>query len=149
MLDLHEGKIVINNLRFVIDKNLTKEKFLFSPLSKLIFNSFESANWISYSIEPQHILRKKFSLTFTFKDSIFESLALRYSEMEEIPYDEENEEKRKAVHDRWLQELFGEPHEYGPYWNKYKFTWGSILSSLDPRAGQSEIYLAFKKSDSQ
>jgi hypothetical protein len=48
MLDIHEGKLVINNLRFVIDKNLTKEKFLFSPLSKLIFNNFESANWISY-----------------------------------------------------------------------------------------------------
>ncbi|MDM5318226.1 hypothetical protein QUF49_19700 [Fictibacillus sp. b24] len=144
MLDIHKGKLVINKLQFVVDKNLNKEKFLYSPLSKLIFNKFESANWISYSIQPQYIMGKTFGLTFTFKDSIFQTLALSYSEMKEIPYDKENEEKRKAVHDAWLQELFGEPHEYGPFWTKYKFTWGSISSSLDPRAGQSIIYFAFE-----
>lgn len=93
MLDIHKGKLVINKLQFVVDKNLNKEKFLYSPLSKLIFNKFESANWISYSIQPQYIMGKTFGLTFTFKDSIFQTLALSYSEMKEIPYDKENEEK--------------------------------------------------------
>jgi hypothetical protein len=142
MLDISEGKLYLSDIHFVIDKNLTKEKFLLS-LSHLIFNKFESTNWGTYSIEPQLILGKKFGLSFTFKDSELKYFQLGYSEMEEIPYDEENEMKRKRVHDLLLNNLFGDPHEIGPFWNKYHFSWGTILSSLDPRVGQSKMYFSY------
>jgi predicted AAA+ superfamily ATPase len=144
MIDIIKGKISLREDNIIINKNYTKEKFINSSLFKTVFNKFESAYTSNYSIKPQVILGNEFGLTLTFNKSSLESISLITTEIKGIPFDEENEEKIKMLHDKWLEKLFGKPHETGPYWLKYKFEWGEVLSSLDPRAGQSEISFVFK-----
>jgi CRISPR/Cas system CMR-associated protein Cmr5 small subunit len=144
MIDIVKGNIFLREDNIIINKNYSKEKFINSSLFKTVFNKFESSYTSNYSIKPQVILGNEFGLTLTFKKSSLESISLITTEIKGIPFDEENEEKIKMLHDKWLEKLFGKPHETGPYWLKYNFEWGEVLSSLDPRAGQSEISFVFK-----
>jgi hypothetical protein len=145
MLSVTDGNLILKDEEIIINKNFTKEKFINSSLNNLVFNKFENSSWSNYSVKPQMIFGNEFGIRFTYDNSTLESITLITTEIKGIPFDEENEKRIKKLHDEWLEKIFGEPHEIGPYWNQYTFNWGEILSSLDPRAGQSEISIVYKK----
>lgn len=146
MIDVNTGEIIIGDNLIIINKNLNEKALLSSKLYEKVESSYEINGWKYYTTQVIDILGTGFMMTFVFKNSKLDNVSLKhFGTIEERPFDDENEIKRQKLHNEWLQKIFGESYETYVWGIKYKFKWGEVTSSFDPRTPQSEIYISYKK----
>ncbi|WP_054957917.1 hypothetical protein [Paenibacillus dakarensis] len=154
MIDLITGSINISYLDFVINKDLTKEKFENSMYFKEHLFPAEDMNtgyvWYRTSSIKFEGLPIKFSLCF-YNDAL-SLITFRIQddfnkELDWNDWDEANELELKRKHDKLLFEVFNrEPdnHIGDPlYRTTYNFLWGSVESSFNSRSGSSLISMRY------
>ncbi len=146
MINVNTGEIIIGDNLIIINKNLNEKTLLSSKLYDKVESNYEINGWKYYTTEVIDILGTGFMMTFVFKKSKLNNVSLKhFGTIEERPFDVENEKKRQEIHNEWLQRILGESYETYVWGIKYKFEWGEVTSSFDPRTPQSEIYISYKK----
>lgn len=139
MNTIFKGEIIINN-DFVLCKGLSKFDFKRSN----IFDSFveqNSGNYTRYYSTKNHIETDRVILSLYFNSiEILEIINISLVINDDIPQWEnwtlDNEMNLQDTNEKWLKRLIGNP--------PYDFSWGSILSKFDARAGSSYIEIRYK-----
>jgi len=132
------GGISIGEVNFVINCRLTKDDFINSAL----FNYATLQELNSYThccLKPQYIGKIKFQVNLIFDPNgkilnVF--LGVYEADNHWENWSEDNELKRKELHDKWLEENLGIP--------PYAYDWGTVSSTYDSRAGSSSITFTYK-----
>lgn len=141
MIDGATGTVRLEN--GAINRTTTLKDFQSSPLMQTVFYKREIGDTGHYTMNPQIIGDQKFTVTVAFSQNELRWVTIRFTGMESIPFDEENEMKRKSVHDGLLRKWYGEPDRTYPAGMEYQFPWGLIQSNFDPRSVQAAIYVTY------
>lgn len=112
---------------------LTRDDFLAGALATDARAVVVNEPWITFEFWPEPMV----AASAVFKDSTLVELRLMMTETGERdkPWNEQDEMRRKSIHDDWLTaQLGGGPHN---------FPWGSIESDFDPRSQCSQIIVRY------
>lgn len=145
MIDRATGVLCLEH--GTIDRTTTLKDLKGSPLIDVVFFTRKAGDFLYYTINPQLFGGQQFTSTVVFNNNELNWISIRFTGMESIPFDEENEMKRKAVHDNILRNLYGEPDRTYPAGMEYRFSWGSIQSNFDPRSAQAAMYVTYNKTE--
>ena len=136
MIDKNTGELVLDTgLR--IPPFCAKAAILASPLGQGAVEKSKGPGWTDVKVPPQKIDGRDFILIFHFHDDLLAGLHL----MDDDPrygtsFETADEPGRKAAHDAWLAETLGRP--------PYKYPWGEVGSTYDPRSESSEVYVLYR-----
>lgn len=104
-------------------------------------NSNEN-NYIYRCKQPIKINDARFRVTIMFKNNVLKKVTLvAVSNQESNIYS--NISNAKDLHEKWLINTYGKPHNIELYGYSYKFEDGEIASEYDPRSGSNEIIYVF------
>jgi hypothetical protein len=140
MIDIDNGDIYINNGNFVIKKGLSKNNFINSNLFNEVLHQDDDI-YTRYFIKPQLIGNDYFFINLYFDSKNILQL-VDISMLDDDGswpiwenWSEEKELSRRERHNKWLEDNIGK--------NQYKYSWGSISSTYDPRSGASSITINY------
>ena len=151
MNPLAAGRLRFDGVSEEVGPELTRSAFERSPLARDASIGVENPPWISYRL-IQRIEGQQLHVTLSFEDD-----ALRYVRVSfyEGPRDwkvwsEQGELELKDRHDEWISAQLGElivPQEDRrvPYpYTSWRFGWGELWSSYDPRSAGSSFGLNYE-----
>lgn len=144
-LDAETGILTIETLSMQVGPDFTRQQFLASPLhrkaQRLIFNEPHC----SFLTPPHSIGGLRFILSLGFFNERLETLSLAHDTPElGTSWDDwtrEKEERRKQIHDRWLETQLGT--------SQRRFAWGEIWSEYDDRSGGSSICIRYRHEENE
>ncbi len=139
MIDLVNGGLALDRNSLIIRKGLTKNEFEKSSLIDEVLNH-QSYGFTSYYIRPQLIGNTFFVIVLYFNpQDILDFVNLSLTDSDRVPswddWSESRAKQKKEEHDEWLLRNIGKP--------PYKFPWGEISSTYDPRSGSSKITIKY------
>lgn len=137
---LSEGKIKADVWSFEFTRDTSERDFLSSELKSDIYKLVHNGDYRSYYTPPYEICGKKFVFRVYFESGFLVSITLSPNNREPSWDNVENGElfKDKAENDTWLKNCFS-------LTAPASFTWGTIESTLDKRAGTATIVLRYKR----
>lgn len=152
MIARKTGILTLDTPVWTIDRNLTEQALLASPLAQsetFIHRTPNPPNHENYTVHPVSIGGVAFSLTvYFFKNTVtMVHLVCSDPKLGNRPEDwsEANELARKAFHEellsRWLERDGKTVGKDGVF---YKAGWGKVSSHYDPRAGMSLIAITYR-----
>jgi hypothetical protein len=118
-----------------IAPGVDRNAFLSSSLGIRAEVFVENEPYVTYRIRPEHGVVATVSFVgerLTQVGWIFEM-----SDEMEREWAEENELKRKELHDRWLAKKLGRP--------PYCYAWGNLTSEYDPKGCISDIIVSYAR----
>jgi hypothetical protein len=118
---------------------LTRDDFLAGSLATDAKATVVNEPWITFEFRPEPLV----AASAVFKDSTLVELRFMMTEAtdHEEPLNEQDEIRRKSIHDEWLSAQVGS----GPH----HFPWGSIESDFDPRSLCSQIIVRYVRDQSR
>lgn len=139
MSNVNNGNISINGGSFIITKDLTKNDFINSSLFNDVISQ-QTHMFSNYYLKPQLIGKDKFIIVLFFnQNDMIYLVNISLSNEGSVPtwtnWSQDEELKRKDMHDKWLENNIGKP--------PYKYLWGEISSDYDPRSGSSMITIKY------
>lgn len=139
MININNGNLTIDDGRFTITKGLTKNDFINSNKFKDVLSQ-QTLTFSNYYLKPQLIGKDKFMVVLFFnQNDMIYLVNISLSDDGSVPswtnWSEDEELKRKDLHDNWLEKNIGMP--------PYKYAWGEISSNYDPRSGSSMITIKY------
>ena len=138
MIDKQNGGISIVKNNFLIHCELTKNDFINSTLFCEATEQ-EVNSYTHYVLKPKDIANTIFGINLIFAPNgriLYVFLGVFETDNPWSHWSESNELRRKALHDMWLEENLGNP--------PYDYSWGTVSSTYNPRAGSSTITFAYK-----
>lgn len=116
-----------------ISRRMDKPTFLRSRIGTTSKVMLVNGPWSTYKIDPEPGVAG--SITFE-NDRLHQlSLMLRLPSDDTGGWSDKAERERQALHDEWLKSELGKP--------PYRYAWGRVESSIDPRDGFSDIMLLY------
>lgn len=116
-----------------VGRHMDRQAFLQSRIGESAKEVLVNGPWITYNISPEPGVAGN----VTFENNRLRELRLMFR----LPSDDTTgwsdvaERERLTLHDEWLKVELGKP--------PYRYAWGQVESSLDPRAGFSDIVLRY------
>jgi hypothetical protein len=116
-----------------INRQMDRQAFLRSRIGESSKEVVVNGPWITYNFRPEADV----SCNAIFKNDRLYQLTMQFR----LPSDDarewsdEAEKERLVLHDSWLKAELGAP--------PYRYAWGQVDSSLDPRDGVSNIVLHY------
>lgn len=133
-----DGK-VDTGVGLVVTPELTEQKFLSSPAGMTATVFVQNGVHHSYKLKNTHVEGKMFLPVLYFSGDILTEAHLHSvtGEKEKWPtYSSQSEAAHKLDNDNWLRERLGVTPPY-------VFSWGSIESVLDQKAGTTFVLLRY------
>jgi hypothetical protein len=118
-----------------IAPGVDRSAFLSSSLGSRAEVFIENEPYITYRIRPERGIVA--TLSFVGPQLTHVSWVLEMSGTAESEWTEENEMKRKALHDQWLLKELGSP--------PYRYAWGSLSSEYDSKGCVSDIIVSYAR----
>jgi hypothetical protein len=116
-----------------IGRRMDRLTFLRSRIGESSKVVVANGPWTTYSIAPETGI----AASVSFENDHLRELGVQFR----LPLDDANEwsdeaeQERLILHDKWLHAALGKA--------PYRYTWGQVESSFDPRGGGSEIVLNY------
>lgn len=141
MITVNNGSIEIKDKLLIITPNLTKQVFQNSDLYEDVVKE-ENKSFSIYYVKPQIIGKSKFAMTFFFNETgLIDFININLSNESTISswesWNKDREMDKQIAHDKWLERNIGK--------SPYKYNWGEIDSTYDPRSGSSFITVRYYK----
>jgi hypothetical protein len=116
-----------------IGPSLDRNRFLSSPIGSGAEEFVMNEPHATYRIFPE----KGIVVTAQFTGELLETVGILFQMQDDSDenWSEAHERERKMLHDAWLLEEIGPP--------PYRYPWGRLVSSYDPKACESEILVSF------
>ncbi len=138
-MNIKNGDLAIQDKSFTIGRGLIKTDFVQSKLYDEVINE-KSYGFTFYNLNSQLISNEWFDITLYFNNKdILNLVNISLSNEGDIAswnnWSENEQIKKKDMHDKWLKKNIGNP--------PYKYDWGEISSSYDPRSGSSMITIKY------
>ena len=140
MIDQNTGEITIESVPIRFGADFSRGEFLHSPLVKNASVFVKNEPYCSYQIGTFRADDLSLIISLWFFGKKLESVELVHHTAEQFgsswaDWTEENELKRKAIHDAWLEKQLGKP--------PYIYDWGAVSSVYDERSGGSSIVVRY------
>ncbi|MEW6730176.1 MAG: hypothetical protein AB1489_02445 [Acidobacteriota bacterium] len=143
MINKETGELNFSN-GFYAGPNLSREEFLTSTISEKAKVHVANGPYCSYQVEVSNvttlnIVEHWIVILFFYKLNL---TSIKFSIMDGSEgtswddWDENREIEKQAFYDRWLMENFASAPPY-------EYSWGTVRSFYDPRAGFSGIYISY------
>jgi hypothetical protein len=116
-----------------IERHVDREAFLATDLGRSGKAELVNEDWRRVGVRPEPGIAATLLYNGDHLHQVWLLMAIPADETEEWTMD--NEMKRKAVHDAWLQSEIGKP--------PYKYAWGKIDSEFDAKGCVSEIIITY------
>jgi len=116
-----------------IGRRMDKQAFLRSRIGESAKEALVNGPWSTYKISPEPGVAGSVIFEGNHLRQLF--LLLRLPSDDTSGWSDEAEQERLALHDEWLKAELGKP--------PYRYVWGEVESSFDPRAGCSDIVLHY------
>jgi hypothetical protein len=147
-MGLDEGKIIISNKE--IFHGMSSESFINFFSTEV--NSYVNGDIERYNFKsPQNINGLTLWLRIVFIKKSISSVELKNADPNlKNTYDNWSKDKlelKRKTHDEWLINQLGEPTDRKLPSIKYVYTWGEILSYLDPKGGDTGIVINYNNQD--
>ena len=116
-----------------IGRRMDRQAFLRSRIGESSKEVVVNEPWITYNFSPEPGV----ACNAIFENNRLHQLCLqlRLPSDDISGWSDEAERERLALHDEWLKAELGKP--------PYRYAWGQVESSLDPRDGVSDIVLQY------
>ena len=138
MFDPNAGIIIFDSPRFEIGPRLTRADFSCSPVFDQAALLAKNEPWCSWNLKGLKLGEDLFVATLFFYGDQIKMLELANASPEFgttwNDYSQEKELLRKKFHDQWISRNLAGRSDY---------SWGTIDSVLDPRAGSSFIMITY------
>lgn len=140
MINKNTGELFIKSVPITIGTDFSRREFTKSPLAKNASVFIRNEPYCSYQIGTFKTDDLTLIVSIWFFGEKLETVELVHHTAVQFgsswaDWSEENELKRKAIHDAWLEKELGEP--------PYKFAWGTVASDYDARSGNSSIVVRY------
>ena len=138
LINIKNGDIILSEF-LIINKNIKKQDFIISELSKYIFRKTENID-STYFLKPLLIKDKYYIISIYFNscDKI-SFINLSYCKDDKIPnwknWKLDDEINKKHINDLFLKEILGEP--------PYCYSWGEISSNFNKQSSTSYITISY------
>ena len=147
-MGLDKGKIIISNKE--IFHGMSSESFINFFSTEV--NSYVNGDIERYNFKsPQNINGLTLWLRIVFIKKSISSVELKNADPNlKNTYDNWSKDKlelKRKTHDEWLINQLGEPTVRKLPSIKYVYTWGEILSYLDPKGGDTGIVINYNNQD--
>ena len=130
-IQIFDGSVVF--AEGTIGRRMDKPTFLRSRIGESSKVVVANGPWTTYSISPEPGV----AASISFENDRLRELGVQFR----LPSDDihewsdEAEQERLVLHDEWLNAELGKP--------PYRYAWGQVESSFDPRGGGSDIVLHY------
>ena len=139
MIDEKTGELVIQSIPLHIGPRLSRSKFLSLSIGKSSNVVVRNDLFCSYNIGRHEISGLVFIVIIYFYDELLESVSLTSVDDKSgeswADWSEEEELKKKEIHDDWLKNLLGRASSH--------YKWGEVWSGYDSKAGFSSIEIRY------
>lgn len=141
MIDANTGAISFDAVSFVIHPALTREEYLSTPLAGACVMRNEP--FASFTPGVLELSGHPFNFTLYFHCSDLTSIDLMTTDesfgTSWADWSEDKELQRKRFHDSWLSKVLGNDRY------PYDYTWGTVVSVYDQKAGFSYVSIKYRK----
>ena len=139
MIDKKSGELVIESIPLRVGPRLARSEFLTVPIGKSSKIVVKNDPFCSYILGRHEISGLVFIVIIYFYDELLESVSLTSVDDKSgeswADWSEEEELKKKEIHDDWLKNLLGRASSH--------YKWGEVWSGYDSKAGFSSIEIRY------
>ena len=139
MIDKKSGELVIESIPLRVGPRLARSEFLTVPIGKSSKIVVKNDPFCSYNLGRHEISGLVFIVIIYFYDELLESVSLTSVDDKSgeswSDWSEEEELKKKEIHDDWLKNLLGRASSH--------YKWGEVWSGYDSKAGFSSIEIRY------
>ena len=139
MIDKKSGELVIESIPLRVGPRLARSEFLTVPIGKSSKIVVKNDPFCSYNLGRHEISGLVFIVIIYFSDELLESVSLTSVDDKSgeswADWSEEEELKKKEIHDDWLKNLLGRASSH--------YKWGEVWSGYDSKAGFSSIEIRY------
>ena len=139
MIDKKSGELVIESIPLRVGPRLARSEFLTVPIGKSSKIVVKNDPFCSYNLGRHEISGLVFIVIIYFYDELLESVSLTSVDDKSgeswADWSEEEELKKKEIHDDWLKNLLGRASSH--------YKWGEVWSGYDSKAGFSSIEIRY------
>ena len=141
MIDPSTGTINFPDKEIIVSGQLTREQFLSSTLGSQSEVLVRNESYCSFKLPKVNFEGHSYVWSLQFKDSILQSVSITCCDSKfGTSWSDWSEDKQKACkqfHDHLLVSIFGES------FSSSRFSWGSVESIYDARAGESSVNVIY------
>jgi hypothetical protein len=139
MLDGTTGDLEIQSVSIRIGSQFTRQQFLASALAEHARVLVQNEPYCTFSAGSYELAGLSLSVSLVFYGEQLETIGLFHDAKalgsSWADWSEQQELKRKQIHDQWLVALTGHA--------SHVYTWGEIWSDFDPKSGGSSIVIRY------